>query len=590
MKSLTTLASILAVLVHVGFSGVASAASFDCEKAGASIEKLICSDSQLSDLDSRLGETYAAARAQSTNSDQIKHEQRDWIKNVRNLCADIDCFISAYTARIAALTSRAPPIPETPTATTASGSDVKHDAIPDLQTVVAAEHQPADIATNKTAQIPRAQNHNDTAPQTGVSGTENKPKKDKGSAWLGAILLVGIWYWYKKRKENKEKENSTASSILPEPTIPPSKSEVIPPTPSRANEVKQRYQQMLNEQLFEALSAKQYGKVESLVGKGADINASSPITPYMIPLGQAASAGDIDAVNLLIKLGADVNTTSQRIDNLRLTPLHYAAKVGSIDAVVALLGRGADFNAKTVNGEDALQIAEQAGHKSVTNLLIEFMATGKLQNIDELNIGNEQEEPSQELVDSDIDASRIEIITKPQRQESNRAVDQTPLAEQSEIGGGMRITNVIVEWLKEKGWEERPVVDEENQSSSTGFLYNINDDLSVTCFLDAAEKAEFIKLTMYFLDPKIPTARIDEVIKYTNEVNVINVVGQLAVMNDKTLRWYTGIDVEGAAIEPRLIENLLGAGLSTLERRLPQFMAVCFAGKTAEEALEIVAE
>lgn len=192
-----------------------------------------------------------------------------------------------------------------------------------------------------------------------------------------------------------------------------------------------------------------------------------------------------------------------------------------------------------------------------------------------------------EGMDSAVDVSWNEIISNPQRQESTSGADQTPLAEQIEIGGAMRITDAIAEWLKEKGWEERPEVDEENQSSITGFLYNVADDLSVTCFLDAAEKAGFIKLTMYFLDPKIPTSRIDEVIKYTNEVNVRNVVGQLAVMKDKTLRWYSGIDVEGATIETRLIENLLGAGLSTLERRLPQFMAVCFAGKTAEEALEI---
>lgn len=582
---LAALASILAVFSQVDF---ASAASFDCAKAGTSIEKLICSDNQLSELDSQLAETYALARTQSSNSDQIKSEQRDWLKNVRNRCADIDCFRSAYTARLSALASHAPSTPEIQTPTVASDSDVKHDAMPDLQTVVAAEHQPADIATNNTAQIPRAQNHNATAPQTGVSGTKTKPEKDKGSAWLGAIFLVGIWYWYKKRKENKKKENSTASSVLPEPTISPSKSEVIPPPPSREDEVKQRYQQMLNEQLFEAVVSRKYDKIGGLVAKGADANAASQITPYTTPLGQAARVGDIAAVKILINLGVDVNMTSHRIDDPRLTPLHYAAKVGNIETVVALLGRGADVNARTARGEDALQIAEQEGHKSVANLLIEFMATRKLPNIDELKIDNEQVDRSQEPADSEV--SRIELVTKPQGPESNSKTDQTPLAEQDENGGSMRITDVIVEWLKEKGWEERPELDEENQSSSTVFSYNISDDLSVTCFLDAAEKAGFIKLTMYFLDPKIPKAKLDEVIKYTNEVNVRNVVGQLAVMEDKTLRWYSGIDVEGTAIETRLIENLLDAGLSTMKRRLPQFMAVCFAGKTAEEALEIEAE
>lgn len=590
MKSLTTLASILALLIHVGFSGIASAASFDCEKAEAVIEKLICSDSQISELDSRLGEIYAAARTQSSNSDQIKHEQRDWIKNVRNKCTDIDCFRNAYAARISVLASLAPPTLAHSTSeaqtTTASVADAIKPDTPVVQSKVEAEPQATKIAVNVAAQPPRVVNL--------PPSTENSAAKESevGLGWgiwflaLAALFGLALFISSKKRKlvaSNKEPGSAAedAETKISEQKISGT---------SREDEVKQRYQQMLNEQLFEALAAKQYGKVESLVSKGADINAPSQIKPNMTPIGQAASTGDINAVTLLIKLGADVNTTSQRTDNSGFTPLHYAAKAGNIDAVTILLGRGADLNAKTGNGEDALQLAEQAGHKSVANLLIEIMATGKLPSIDELHIGKKQEESGQELVDSDIDVSRIEIVTKPRRQEPNSMVTQTPLAKQSEIGGGMRITGAIVEWLKEKGWEERPEVNEENQSSSTGFLYNVADDLSVRCFFDAAEKAGFITLTMYFIDPKIPVSRIDEVTKYTNEVNVRNVFGQLAVMKDKTLRWYSGIDVEGATIETRLIENMLGAGLSTLERRLPQFMAVCFSGKTAEEALEIEAE
>ncbi len=38
------------------------------------------------------------------------------------------------------------------------------------------------------------------------------------------------------------------------------------------------------------------------------------------------------------------------------------------------------------------------------------------------------------------------------------------------------------------------------------------------------------------------------------------------------------------------IANMVGSGLRTLEYRLPQFMAICFGGKTAEEALEIEPE
>lgn len=155
----------------------------------------------------------------------------------------------------------------------------------------------------------------------------------------------------------------------------------------------------------------------------------------------------------------------------------------------------------------------------------------------------------------------------------------------------MRITDVVVEWLEFQEWEERPEVDEEEQTSSTSFGHKISDDFSVKCFFEAAEKACFIKFYMYFFDSKIPAAKVDEVIKFVNLVNSVNAIGSLAVIPDeRVLRFYAAIDVEDAALEIQHLSNLLGAGLRTMEARLPQFMAICFGGKTAVEALEIEPE
>ena len=152
----------------------------------------------------------------------------------------------------------------------------------------------------------------------------------------------------------------------------------------------------------------------------------------------------------------------------------------------------------------------------------------------------------------------------------------------------MRITEVIVNWLEAQEWEERPEIDEEELTSSTGFGHIVNDDFSVKCYLEAAEKPCFIKLYMYFNDSKIPASKLAEVIKYVNLVNISIPIGLLAVIpGDKVLRFYAGIDVESASIEPQHITNMMDAGLRTMARRLPQFMAICYAGKTAEEALEI---
>jgi len=77
-------------------------------------------------------------------------------------------------------------------------------------------------------------------------------------------------------------------------------------------------------------------------------------------------------------------------------------------------------------------------------------------------------------------------------------------------------------------------------------------------------------------------------LKWVNMVNIGTSLGYLAVVrNDRVLMYYAYIDVEDAGFEPAHIENILNAGIRTMKHRLPQFMAICFGGKTAEEALEI---
>jgi ankyrin repeat protein len=67
----------------------------------------------------------------------------------------------------------------------------------------------------------------------------------------------------------------------------------------------------------------------------------TPCRLGMTPLHRAAREGNIEAVNILIKNGADVNGC----DEDRNTPLHYAALYGNADIVKILIRCGADVNA-----------------------------------------------------------------------------------------------------------------------------------------------------------------------------------------------------------------------------------------------------
>jgi hypothetical protein len=67
------------------------------------MEKTICSDSRLSDLDSQLNQSYKNLLSTSTNPDYLKSEQRSWLAAVRNKCKDVACLRQAYVDRIARL-------------------------------------------------------------------------------------------------------------------------------------------------------------------------------------------------------------------------------------------------------------------------------------------------------------------------------------------------------------------------------------------------------------------------------------------------------------------------------------------------------
>jgi uncharacterized protein len=94
---------IVLALLLATVSTVSQSASFDCAKAAMPIEKLICTDAELSRLDEELAVAYRAALALASNTDSFKIEQRKWLAATRGQCADTPCLKRAYRARLAEL-------------------------------------------------------------------------------------------------------------------------------------------------------------------------------------------------------------------------------------------------------------------------------------------------------------------------------------------------------------------------------------------------------------------------------------------------------------------------------------------------------
>lgn len=78
-------------------SSASFAAGFDCEKAGTPVEKMICSNPKLDMLDEQLNLMY---KQTLTTDPQIKADQREWVRNVRNKATSVEQMVKAYEERI----------------------------------------------------------------------------------------------------------------------------------------------------------------------------------------------------------------------------------------------------------------------------------------------------------------------------------------------------------------------------------------------------------------------------------------------------------------------------------------------------------
>jgi uncharacterized protein len=100
----TSRSAILSLLLGLLWSGAAAAASFPCEKAQSRVEKAICADAEVSELDEYLGRYYSAARAALRESAScLAADQRQWLSSVRNACQDAGCLKKAYLERLGEL-------------------------------------------------------------------------------------------------------------------------------------------------------------------------------------------------------------------------------------------------------------------------------------------------------------------------------------------------------------------------------------------------------------------------------------------------------------------------------------------------------
>jgi len=99
----------ISAILLLGLALPSAAQSFDCKKAQTRIEKMVCADPGLSELDEYLGRYYAAARMELGRAAScLQADQAQWLKTTRDVCPTGSCLKTVYLNRLAELDALQP--------------------------------------------------------------------------------------------------------------------------------------------------------------------------------------------------------------------------------------------------------------------------------------------------------------------------------------------------------------------------------------------------------------------------------------------------------------------------------------------------
>lgn len=87
----------------LAFASVTHASSFDCASAVSPVEKAICADPYLSDLDAKLGAVWKTTLAKVADPKALKADQRHWLKNRSSCGQESACLRRDYLMRLTEL-------------------------------------------------------------------------------------------------------------------------------------------------------------------------------------------------------------------------------------------------------------------------------------------------------------------------------------------------------------------------------------------------------------------------------------------------------------------------------------------------------
>lgn len=108
------------------------------------------------------------------------------------------------------------------------------------------------------------------------------------------------------------------------------------------------------------------------------------------------------------------------------------------------------------------------------------------------------------------------------------------------------------------------------------------------CYGEVDENKQWVIFYSY-LPVNVPMDKLGVAAEFVCRANQGMRIGNFELdFEDGEVRYKTSIDVEGGELAPKMIDNLLRANLSTMNRYFPGLMKLIFANMSAKEAIESV--
>jgi uncharacterized protein len=347
--------TVLVLCSVLAFSDVGHANSFDCAKASSDVERMICADARLSDLDEAVAEAYREARFESNDSGAqvLRDQQSRWLRE-RNTCREISCIAASYEARLR----------ELPTGRSDAGEELESSKCAVARCTAFVEPGPGERLWNSASKGNLAGVRMALAEGAlvDVCGSYGRPLDVAVSERHAAVVRELL-----SAKANPNVRNCAGNSPLTLAAFDNDVTIALLLLDARADIE-------LGEPLLMAAFHGHVDILRLLLKKGANLNAvRHNSTALMIAAGQ----WEVAAVDILLQAGANPNWTTSGGGNalfdavgaFRVEPLRADEQEEALPVIRLLVQHGANVNARTA-GQSALQRARALKAPAIVEFLV----------------------------------------------------------------------------------------------------------------------------------------------------------------------------------------------------------------------------